>query len=166
LKDLKDIAMNTLPEDNWDDANEPPQSDQSNNVQGLEEQEQQNSQNLAQRIEEENQPDAAYADPNELTEQPSRGEEDLSGFLGRTMDDARSEQPIGSDKPLTKNLLGDNPPGSEQAVFDAGNPGDASAEQFKYNSENLVEGFRENLDKTQQQVNLDKRLKDKSDQNL
>ena len=127
----------------------------------LDEQEQLNSSNLAQRIEEENQPNSDYGDANETIDQASQGEEDLSGFLERTLPGSEESRPIGSDKPVTKNLLGDNPPGSEQAAFDAGNVGDMTADQAKY-LDNTVEGFRENLDKTQSQVELDKKLREGS----
>lgn len=67
---------------------------------------------------------------------------------------------VENTRSLTRNQLGDNPPGSEEAAFNAGSIGDASAEQFKYNSENLVEGFRENINKTEDEIALDKKLKD------
>ena len=136
---------------------------QDTTLPGIEEQEQLNASNLSQRIEEENTPHADYSDNNEIIEQPSQGEEDLSGFLERSIPDPENNHPIGSDRPLTKNLLGDNPPGAEQAAFDAGLSGDASAAQFQYNAENLVEGFRENLDKTENQIELDKKLREKHD---
>ena len=137
-------------------------SDKAVTAQNLETQEQINSANLSQRIEEENQADTDYSDANEITDEVSQGEEDLSGFLERTLPGQNGTGVTDRDRPSTRNLLGDNPPGAEQAAFDAGTNGDASTEQFKYESENLVEGFRENLDKTEQQVNLDKRLKNDS----
>ena len=143
-------------------------SDNAASTPNLETQEQINSANLSQRIEEENQLNTDYSDINEITDEASQGEEDLSGFLERTLPGQQSTSRTGKEHPFARNLLGDNPPGSEQAAFEAGNYGDASAEQFKYESENLVEGFRENIDKTEQQVNLDKKLKndsEESDQN-
>lgn len=140
-------------------------SDKAASAPNLETQEQINSANLSQRIEEENQPGTDYSDANEITDKASQGEEDLSGFLERTLPGQDSSSGSGKEQPSTRNLLGDNPPGSEQAAFEAGTYGDASAEQFKYESENLIEGFRENIDKTDQQVNLDKRLKNDSEPN-
>ncbi|MGV3509633.1 MAG: hypothetical protein ACO1N7_10120 [Sphingobacteriaceae bacterium] len=139
-------------------------SDNAESTPNLETQEQINSANLSQRIEEKNQSSTDYSDANEITDKASQGEEDLSGFLERTLPGQDSADARGKEQPSTRNLLGDNPPGSEQAAFEAGTYGDASAEQFKYESENLVEGFRENLDKTEQQVNLDKKLKKDSEE--
>ncbi|HEY0054215.1 MAG TPA: hypothetical protein VGB63_02565 [Pedobacter sp.] len=142
------------PDNSWNNEEEVPQHQLD-----LSEQEQMNSNNLVERVEEE--AISENPDIDEITTQPSSGEEDLSSFLERSTD-ADQSQPIGNDKPLTKNLLGDNPPGAEQAAFDAGNTGDASSAIFQYDAENLIEGFRENLDKTEQQINLDKKLKENS----
>jgi hypothetical protein len=152
--------------DNYPQEEEPipGQSDQELNdvnASSLEEQEQINTSNLTQRVEEENQPSDDYGDANETLDQASQGEEDLSSFLDRSLPGAEESRAIGSDKPVTKNLLGDNPPGSEQAAFDAGNVGDMTADQAKY-LENTVEGLRENIEKTQSQLDLDKRLREDS----
>ncbi|MEJ6982364.1 hypothetical protein WG906_18005 [Pedobacter sp. P351] len=134
--------------------------DQSDNEdsKSLEEQEQLNSENLSQRIEEENEPGNELNE--ETPEQMTPGEEAMSSFFERTNEIPDDNLFPDDDRPLTRNLLGDNPPGSESASFESGNVGDASAAQFKYDEENLIEGFRENLDKTEQQINLDKKLKD------
>ncbi|WP_256012446.1 hypothetical protein [Desertivirga xinjiangensis] len=123
-----------------DDENIPGQNDQELNdiePKSLEDQERTNSENLVQRLNEDD-----------------SGDSDSGSEAGR---------PIGSDKPINKNLLGDNPPGSEQAAFEAGNVGDMGADQVKYQAENIVENFRENLDKTQNEIELDKKLKSQSD---
>ncbi|WP_207428851.1 hypothetical protein [Pedobacter sp. SYSU D00535] len=130
------------------------------NPRDLDQQEQLNSNNLSQRIEEENQTNSDYGDVNEAIDKQSQGEEDLAGFTERELPPVEGAAPIGSDKPVTKNLLGDNPPGSEQAAFDAGMEGDMSSAQAKYNDENIVENFRENLDRTESQLDLDKRLRE------
>lgn len=153
------------PNDAWEDnidSNADNQSDAENTL-SLEEQEQINSANLAQRIEDENAPGDEYSDDNETIDQPSQAEESLSDFLERSIPESGNDLTVEDDKPLTRNLLGDNPPGSEKVAFESGYLGDASAEQFKYDEDNLVEGFRENLDKTEQQINLDKKLKDDPD---
>jgi hypothetical protein len=147
--------MIITPDNSWNDHEDEAPQDQLD----LNEQEQINSNNLAQRVEEEGATETS--DLDEITEQPSTGEEDLSSLFERSTDPDET-LPIGNDKPLTKNLLGDNPPGAEQAAFDAGNTGDASSAIFQYDAENLIEGFRENLDKTEQQINLDKKLKEGS----
>jgi hypothetical protein len=147
--------MTTNPNNSWNDKIDGSPQNHAN----LEEQEQTNSDNLVQRVEEEGSSEIAELD--DITEQTSTGEEDLSSLFERSTD-SDDMLPIGNDKPLTKNLLGDNPPGAEQAAFDAGNTGDASSAIFQYDAENLVEGFRENLDKTEQQINLDKKLKEGS----
>ena len=132
------------------------------NPQSLEQQEQENSANLTERVEEEHEVNATYGDSNEMTNEPSQGEEDLSGFLERTLPEEGNSFDPERDKPVTKNLLGDNPPGSEQAAFDNGNFGDATADQFTYDSGNLRDALQENVDKTEQQINLDKKLKENS----
>lgn len=154
--------------ENYPQGGEPTggQSDQNlndTNPQSLEEQEQINSDNLAQRVEEENTESSDYGDSNDIIDHASQGEEDMSGFLNRTVPGAEESRPIGSDKPVTKNLLGDNPPGSEQIAFDSGNVGDMSADQVKYDTD-TEENFRENLDKTQNQVELDKRLRGETEE--
>lgn len=157
----KNMTMITnVNNEDWDKNDDTGADRQSTNQKSLEEQEQLNSDNLAQRVEEENAPQGEYSDIDETIDQPSQAEEDLSGFLERNMPDSENMRPIGNDRPLTKNLLGDNPPGSEQAAFEAGNVGDASADQFTYDAGSLGEALKENLEKTEQQINLDKRLKD------
>ena len=147
------------PNDSWDDFDNSDEENQSDNEdpKSLDEQEQLNSENLAQRIEEENEPGNEFNE--ETPDQMTPGEEAMSGFFERT-NEFPDNLSVNDEKPLTRNLLGDNPPGSESAAFESGKVGDASAEQFKYDEENLIEGFRENLDKTEQQINLDKKLKD------
>lgn len=141
------------------------QSDQElngNNPQTIEEQEQINSENLVQRVEEDREADSNYGDVNEITDETSQGEEDLSGFLERTLPGSESTEPIGSDQPVTKNLLGDNPPGSEQAAFDAGNTGDMNADIAKYDTDAVANNLRESADKAQQQIDLDNRLRNEA----
>jgi|GEM_PF-1197031 len=128
--------MNIDENNTW--GENPDQNPENQTPKSLDEQEQINSKDLSQQIETENADDEAFQDFE------------------------TDNYSIGNDKPLTKNLLGDNPPGSEEAAFNAGIIGDASAEQFKYDSENLVEGFRENIDKTEEEIALDKKLKDQS----
>lgn len=149
-----------------DDENIPGQNDQElNDIEpgSLEEQERMNSENLVQRLNEDDRDYSDYGDANETTDEVSAGEEDLSGLTERELPGSEAGRPIDSDKPINKNLLGDNPPGSEQAAFEAGNVGDMGADQVKYQAENIVENFRENLDKTQEEIELDKRLKSQSD---
>lgn len=129
------------------------------NPEDIETQEQLNDANLVQRIEEEDVPSDDYGDANETIDEPSRGEEDLDNFTER---DLPGEVPAGmdeDDRPLSKNLLGDNPPGSEQKAFDDGVRGDMSSEQAKYIDKDIKENFRENLDKTSSEIELDKKLK-------
>lgn len=161
------MAMNTN-ENNIpnEDLGQDTANHQDNAQSKIEQQEQVNASNLIQRIEEENIPQDDYEDNNELIDEPSQAEEDLSGFFERNVAEQENITPVNQDRPLTKNLLGDNPPGAEQAAFDAGLSGDAGAEHFKYNAENLVEGFRENLDKTESQINLDKKLREQSNEKL
>lgn len=140
----------------------PGQDDQSLNNQtpmNLEEQEQRNSNNLIQRIEEEDTASDDYGDLDETTDEPSRGEEDLSHFTERTLPADENRPPIGSDRPVSKNQLGDNPPGSEQKAFESENAGDMNEEQAKYQDKNIVENFRGNLDKTAAEIKSDKDLK-------
>lgn len=92
----------------------------------------------------------------ELTQNPKVVTKDNEDFQNPDTESYSAE----NEKPLTKNLLGDNPPGAEDAAFGAGIIGDASAQQFTYNSENIVEGFRESIDKTEEALALDKKLKD------
>jgi len=132
------------------------------NFESLEEQEQRNSDDLVQRIEEENQAEVDYGDVNGIIDQASRGEEDLSSFLDRTLPGSGTRRPADDDSTPTKNLLGDNPPGSEQAAFDAGNKGDMTSGQAMYNAEDIAENFRDNIDKTQSEIDLDNRLRDES----
>src|SRR5690606_10324116 len=133
------------------------------NTPGLEEQEQQNTQNLQQRIEEENQPDPNYGDVNETIDEPSQGEEDLSGFTERTLSEAESPLPE-NDAPITDTALGDTPSASETAAFEAGPKGDLNADDAKCIADNIRENFRENIDKTKENIELDKQLKSKPEQ--
>jgi hypothetical protein len=151
--------MITNPNGDWEDNFDPDLNDQSGigDTPSLEEQEQLNSANLVQRMEAEN--ESADSDKSQTIDQPSEGEEDLTGFLEKRASEPNMNVPAENDKPTTRNLLGDNPPGAEKIVFESGNPGDASAEHFKYD-EDSIEGFRENLDKTEQQINIDKKLKE------
>ena len=123
----------------------------------LEEQEQLNSNDLVRRIEDENSPDFDETD-EVLNDVPGR-EEGVSEFLERSIPDSNPNPLNEEENPVTKNLLGDNPPGSEQAAFEAGTAGDMGKDQGQYNAENLKENFRENLDKTSSELDLDKRLK-------
>ncbi len=142
----------------------PEQDDQSlsdQNLADLEEQEQRNDELLVQRIEEENDNTADdYGDIDETIDEPSQGEEDLVEFTERELPDDVNYDPVGSDRPVTKNQLGDNPPGSEQKAFDSGNAGDMSSDQVKYPDKDSIENFRENLDKTSAEIKLDKDLKE------
>ncbi|WP_374164223.1 hypothetical protein [Arcticibacter sp. MXS-1] len=138
------------------------QDDQSmndTNPLSLEEQEQLNDANLVERIEEENEDSGDYDDIDASTTEPSEGEEDLQTLTSAPVE-GRDEVGGGSGAPVTRNQLGDNPPGSEQAAFDAGNAGDMSSDQAKYQDQNIAENFRENLDKASREIDLDKRLKD------
>lgn len=147
-----------------EDDEVPGQDDQSlNNVNplSLEEQEQLNDENLVQRIEEEDVPSEDYGDINERTDEPSRGEEDLESFTERELPQSESEQEIGNDRPVTKNLLGDNPPGSEQKSFESSDNGDMSRDQATYPDKDLKENFRENMDKAQAEADFSKKIKDK-----
>ncbi len=142
----------------------PGQDDQSLNDQNLadlEEQEQRNDELLVQRIEEANSAPDDYGDIDETIDEPSQGEEDLDGFTETDISGDAGNNPIGSDRPVTENQLGDNPPGSEQKAFDSGNAGDMSREQAMYPDKDIVENFRENLDKTSAEIRLDKDLREK-----
>ena len=97
-------------------------------------------------------------------------EDSLSGFLADNVeidlepeDNENEEPPVSQteERPVTKNLLGDNPPGSEQAAFDAGYNGDMSRDIATYQDTDIIENFRENLDKTEKEIELDKKLKNK-----
>lgn len=154
--------MITHPNEDWEDNLDPDPNNQSSSedTPSLEEQEQLNSADLSQRIEAENMPANTYSDENQTIDQTSEREEDLTGFLERTIPEPNANISAENEKPVTRNLLGDNPPGAEKAVFESGNSGDASSKDFKYNEDNLVEGFRENLDKTEKQLNIDKKLRE------
>ena len=126
------------------------QDDESlNNVSplDLEEQEQRIDAELVRRLEEEDITSDDYGDIDEDTGEPSS-----PGMPGEP---GREE----ADRPLTKNLLGDNPPGSEQAAFEAGNTGDMSSNEAKYQDNEIEENFRENIDKAKEEIALDKKLK-------
>lgn len=156
--------MITNPNGDWEDNLDSDLNDESGigDTPSLEEQEQLNSADLTQRMEAENE-SSADSDESQTIDQPAVGEEDLTGFFEKRISESDMNVSSENDKPVTRNLLGDNPPGAEKSVFESGNPGDASAENFKYD-ENSLEGFRENLDKTEQQINIDKKLKgDKTD---
>ena len=73
---------------------------------------------------------------------------------------ARTNEPVTKDPSSTKNQLGDNPPGSETIAFEAGKFGDMNKDQVKYPSENIAENFKENIDKTQAEIELSKKLKE------
>lgn len=124
-------------------------------VPDIETQEQLNSETLNRRVEEENTPSADYGDADELINETSKGEEDLSGFLNRTLPDSDSSS-VGADAPVTKNLEGDNLPGAEQASFEADEQNTLPFEKY---DTNLIEGLRENIEKTREQLDLDNRLK-------
>ncbi len=154
------IEREDLPSDN-DEV--PGQEDEAlNNVNplSLEEQEQRNSENLVRRIEEENREAPDYGDTNETIDEPSQGEEDLSGFLERSIPADERVHPVGTDNPVSRNLAGDNPPGSEQAAFEAGTGGDMGSDQAAYDAGNIAENFQENIDKTESEQKLDKKLRD------
>lgn len=142
----------------------PGQGDQSLNdvnSMSLEEQEQRNDENLVQRIEEENNPSGDdYDDADEVIDEPSQGEEDLNDYTERELPAGEGSASSEDDRPVSKNLLGDNPPGSEQKAFDSGNRGDMTKDQAKYPADNIQENFRENLDKASSEINLDKKLKE------
>ncbi|PWG82064.1 hypothetical protein [Pararcticibacter amylolyticus] len=134
----------------------------SNNVSplDLEEQEQRNDDELVQRLEEEDTVSGDYGDIYEATGEPSKGEEDLENFTERTLPGTPGDPgPVGTNSPLTKNLLGDNPPGSEQAAFEAGNAGDMTSNEAKYRDSEIEQNFRENIEKAKEEIALDKKLK-------
>ncbi|WP_207534264.1 hypothetical protein [Desertivirga arenae] len=132
--------------------------DQPEQSTSLDEQEQLNSMDLVTRIEDENRPD--FDDQDEVLNTVPGNDEGVSNFLEKTIPDNNTDPLNDAEAPVTKNLLGDNPPGSEQIAFDAGTNGDMGKDQVQYNSENIKENFRENLDKTSSEIDLDKRLKD------
>jgi hypothetical protein len=144
----------------------PGQEDENlNNVNplSLEEQEQVNSTNLSQRINEEDAASNDYGDADELTSQASQGEEDLENFTTREL--PGSEAAVDADdRPVTRNQLGDNPPGAERQAFENGQLGDTDKESATFISDNIVENFRENLDRTKENIELDKRLKEQGDE--
>ncbi|KAA8477145.1 hypothetical protein BDE36_2981 [Arcticibacter tournemirensis] len=145
--------------------NELPGQDDQNlndvNSMSIEEQEQRNDEDLVQRLEEENDPlNDDYDDKEEVIDEPSPGEEELNDYTERELPGGEGYAPAGDDRPVSKNLLGDNPPGSEQKAFDSGNTGDMTKDQAKYPADNLRENFRENLDKASAEINLDKKLKE------
>lgn len=127
----------------------------------LENQEQINSENLVQQIEEENDdPDSENITSNETMGIPPVSSEITPGRTGETLAIKEAEiEANDDDRPDNKNLLGDNPPGAEDAAFNSGHPGDISSADVKYNAENIRENFRENIDKTASEINLDKKLK-------
>lgn len=133
-------------------------TDQPDQPVSLDEQEQLNSNDLVTRIEDENSPD--FDDTDEVLNDVPGKEEGVSDFLERNVPNENPNPQAEDEAPMTKNLLGDNPPGSEQAAFEAGTGGDMGKDQVKYNAENIKENFRENLDKTNSELDLDKRLKD------
>ena len=154
------IERDNFPQEEGEVPGQEDQSLNDINPQSLEEQEQLNSDNLVQRIEEEDTPSDDYGDADETTDEASRGEEDLSNFTGRELPLAEGSEPIGSEKPVSRNQLGDNPPGSEQKAFEAGNSEDMNSDISRYQDKDIKENFRENLDKSADQINLDKKLKE------
>lgn len=105
--------------------------------------------------------DSEDTDPERITSDTNMGDSTI-GYLTQETFDTDIDP---DDKPSTKNLLGDNPPGSETIAFNSGNPGDLSADQAKYQAENIVENFRENIDKAEAEIALDKKLKDEQNDN-
>lgn len=133
-------------------------ADQPEQPTSLDEQEQLNSNDLVTRIEDENRPD--FDDQDEILNNVPAKEEGVSNFLEKSIPDSNPDPLDDGDAPVTKNLLGDNPPGSEQIAFEAGTKGDMGKDQVQYIADNIKENFRENLDKTSAEIDLDKRLKD------
>lgn len=105
-------------------------------------------------------PDEAFMNQSGATESKEGAEEIDSEAVESDQSENVAEVPSDFDRPLTRNLLGDNPPGAELAAFEAGNTGDAGSDLFKYNTDNFIEGFRENLDKTESQLEIDKKLRE------
>lgn len=93
-----------------------------------------------------------------------QGQDDESSnnvnFTERTLPGTPGDPgPVGANSPLTKNLLGDNPPRSEQAAFEAGNAGDMTSNEAKYQDSEIEQNFRENIEKAKEEIALDKKLK-------
>jgi hypothetical protein len=72
----------------------------------------------------------------------------------------KTNEQVKKEPSSTKNQLGDNPPGSEEAAFETGNFGDMNNEVVKYQAEDIAENFRENIEKTQAEIELSKKLKE------
>ncbi|WP_423146940.1 hypothetical protein [Rubrolithibacter danxiaensis] len=114
-------------------------------------------------------------DTNDLTERIRKDNEELDetsgsitttenmgdSILGRTQGTSAEGEgmPVPDNGPANKNQLGDNPPGSEERAFEAGSHGDMNSDQVKYQDSNIIENFRENIDKTKSEIELDKDLK-------
>ena len=148
----------------------PGQEDENTNPENgldLETQEQINNENLVRRIEQENEdPDAEGSSitSDESMGIPAPSNSAPPGRAGEAAALRNAEIEANSDdRPTNKNLLGDNPPGREDIAFNSDHPGDITSDQVKYNAENIREAFRENIDKTSAEINLDKKLKDEEE---
>ena len=108
--------MITNPNGDWEDNLDSGLNDESGigDTPSLEEQEQLNSANLTQQLEAVNE-SSADSDESQTIDQPAEGDEGLTGFFEERISEWKVSAE--NDKPVTRNLLGDNPPGAEKSVF-------------------------------------------------
>ena len=158
---------NMIDKENFPSEQDPTPGQEDENVSpengmDLESQEQINNENIIQGIEDENR---APGTGNITTNETMGISTPLSGVTpgrageAKAIIDAEIEE-HSDNHPTSKNLLGDNPPGAEDLAFNSDHPGDLNSDQVKYNAENIRENFRENIDKTSSEINLDRKLKE------
>jgi hypothetical protein len=134
-------------------------SNSTGDVPNLDVQEQINNEDQIQRIEQDADADELITTNATMGVDAGPGDAIAGGRVGEAAAIQNAEiEANEDDRPATKNILGDNPPGSEDIAFNSGQD-DLSSDQVKYNAENIIENFRENIDKTAAEINLDKNLK-------